>query len=60
MENAYILFYIRKDMLDKEDLTSVIPNIESSFFSGKPVTIESTGKDGFVLDPSDSGTYYTR
>jgi len=45
-ENAYILFYIRKDVASKS-LTQIFPNIESDIFIGKPVTTRDK-KQGFV------------
>ena len=35
-ESAYLLFYIRKDVLE-QSLNQVIPNIESDLFPGKPI-----------------------
>jgi len=45
---------------EKEEMHQVVPSIEKSFFPGKPITVDATGKDGFILEPADSGTHYTR
>ena len=37
-ESAYLLFYIRKDVIDK-NVSFILPNIETSFFAGKPVFV---------------------
>ena len=46
-DSAYLLFYIRKDVVDK-DILSVIPNIEKDYFPGKPIKT-TADSDGFVL-----------
>ena len=49
-ESAYLLFYIRKDVIDK-DLSQLLPNIETSLFPGKPVRVKGlTPKEGFILE----------
>ena len=55
-ESAYLLFYIRKDVIEK-DLTQLFPNIEKDFFPGKPIKTTSD-EDGFVLKkvPADEKT----
>ena len=44
-ENAYILFYIRKDVIDKK-LSDIFPSI-NQIFPGKPV--QTKFGEGFVL-----------
>ena len=39
-ESAYLLFYIRKDVIGKS-VSYILPNIETSFFAGKPVFVNS-------------------
>ena len=51
-ESAYLLFYIRKDVLE-QSLNQVIPNIESDMFPGKPIKTHK-GDDGFVLKKLDA------
>ena len=46
-ESAYLLFYIRKDVLDK-GLMDVVPNIETDYFPGKPIHTKSN-TEGFVI-----------
>jgi hypothetical protein len=47
-ESAYLLFYIRKDVIDK-DVSYILPNIETSFFAGKPVVVNSEiPQEGFI------------
>ena len=49
-ESAYLLFYIRKDVVDK-DVSYILPNIETSFFAGKPVVVAGeTPQEGFITD----------
>lgn len=49
-ESAYLLFYIRKDIVNK-DVASILPNIEKSFFAGKPVQVNSeTQNGGFIME----------
>jgi hypothetical protein len=53
-ENAYILFYIRKDMLDKT-LEQILPNIKE-LFPGKPVS--TTLGDGYILSKTSNEDSY--
>ena len=56
-ESAYLLFYIRKDVIDK-DLSKLLPNIETSFFPGKPVTLKGeTPKQGFIMEVVAEDTF---
>ena len=55
-ESAYLLFYIRKD-IENKDLPMILPNIENEYFAGKPIKLEN-GSDGFVLQnpPNQPGS----
>lgn len=46
-----MLFYIRKDVIGKQ-VRDLLPNIETSFFPGKPVIVKSTEtpQDGFITE----------
>jgi hypothetical protein len=46
-EDAYILFYIRKDLQSKQ-LEQVFPSIQKDFFPGKPVT--TANGEGYVVE----------
>ena len=52
-ESAYLLFYIRKD-LETKNLATVMPNIESDVFAGKPVKYNK--EDGFVVENPTAGS----
>ena len=55
-ENAYILFYVRKDILNKS-LFEILPSI-SEVFPGKPIKTRN-GLEGFVLGMKpDTSDYY--
>ena len=54
------MFYIRKDVIDK-DLSKLFPNIETSFFPGKPVTIKGeTPKQGFIIEVIGADTFVVK
>lgn len=47
---AYILFYVRKDIVEKT-VAQMFPRIDSmSMFPGRPITTKE-GKRGFVVEP---------
>ena len=46
-DSAYLLFYIRKDVENKE-LQAIMPNIETDYFAGKPIKLSNT--EGFVVE----------
>lgn len=49
-ESAYLLFYIRKDVIGKS-VSYILPNIETSFFAGKPVFVNGEiPQEGFITD----------
>jgi hypothetical protein len=54
-ESAYLLFYVRKDIPDK-DVSQILPNIEESVFLGKPVKTVG-GKDGFIVEVFDHDSF---
>jgi hypothetical protein len=39
-KSNYLLFYIRKDVIDK-NVSYILPNIETSFFAGKSVVMNA-------------------
>lgn len=59
-ESAYLLFYIRKDVIDK-NVSYILPNIETSFFAGKPVLVNAqTPQEGFITDVLSADTFVVK
>jgi hypothetical protein len=59
-ESAYLLFYIRKDVVGKE-FSYLMPNIETSFFAGKPVLVAGNPpKEGFITEVISDGVFMVK